>query len=299
MSALLMALVSGLLLSLIGVAFAMGGARGVRPPHIAVFVGFCGLAVFAGMAGADMLRAAPAAVWWIGLAAGVTQYLGVCAFGAALRRGPLSPAWCAASMTFLPVLIYARFALDERLSVCRLAGVALACVCVVFASQQGGSRAAGAAGAARGWRTTVVYGLLLALTVINASSIAMAFKVLGAHTLTDRRTPMDAFGLAMLTSCYAAFGVCMLADTLARPPPAATKRQQWTAGLLASVGSVGGFALLRHAAAAPAAMVFPANSVASMLGASVVSVLFFRERVTPVWLGMLATGVAAVVLVGL
>ena len=46
-------------------------------------------------------------------------------------------------------------------------------------------------------------------------------------------------------------------------------------------------------------MVFPANSVASLLGASVVSVLFLRERVTPLWFGMLAAGGAAVGLVGL
>ena len=299
MSALLMAIVSGLLMSLIGVAFGMGGARGVQPPHIAIFMGFCGLPVFACMAGMDALRAAPASVWWIGVAAGVTQYLGVCALGAALRRGPLSPAWCAAAMIFLPVLAYARLALDQRIGGCRLAGVALACVCVALAAWQGGSRVPGTAASPRDWRTTAVYGLLLVVIVINASSLSLAITMLGAHTRADGRTQMDAFGLVMLAACYAAFGVCMLADTLARPPPVATRRLQWTAGLLASVGSVGGFALLRHAASAPAAMVFPANSVASLLGASVVSVLFFRERVTPVWIGMLVAGVAAVVLVGL
>ena len=180
-----------------------------------------------------------------------------------------------------------------------LVGVALACACVVLASLQGGARATGGTTPLRNWRTTVVYALLLVAIVINASSLCLAFKILGARTLSDGRTQMDAFGLVMLAACYATFGVCMLAETLARPPPVATRRLQWTAGLLASVGSVGGFALLRHAASAPAALIFPANSLASLLGASVVSALFFRERVTPLWFGMLATGVAAVVLVGL
>ena len=203
-------------------AYALGGPRGVRPPHIAIFMGFSGLPVFACLAGTEALRTAPASVWWIGVAAGATQYVGLCAFGAALRRGPLSPAWCAAAMTFLPVLAFARLALDERVGGCRLVGVALACACVVLASLQGGARATGGTTPLRNWRTTVVYALLLVAIVINASSLCLAFKILGARTLSDGRTQMDAFGLVMLAACYATFGVCMLAETLARPPPVAT-----------------------------------------------------------------------------
>jgi hypothetical protein len=43
-------------------------------------------------------------------------------------------------------------------------------------------------------------------------------------------------------------------------------------GSLAAVGSVGGFMLLRLAAGAPAALVFPVSAVASLLGANIVFV---------------------------
>ena len=230
MPPLLLAIVSGLLMSLIGVAFGLGGRHGVRPPHIAVFMGLCGLVVFGALAGRDVLRATPAAVWWIGLATGITQYLGVVALGAALRRGPLSPAWCAAAMIFLPVLVYARIALGEQVGGLRLTGVALACVCVVLASLQGGNAPAGAG--RRDWniRATLFYGLLLVLVVVNASSVAVAMKILGARMADGARTWMDAYGLAMYTASYGVFGVCMLGDTLARPPPAGSRRVQWLAG---------------------------------------------------------------------
>jgi drug/metabolite transporter (DMT)-like permease len=297
-SALLLAIASGLLMSLIGVAFGFGGRHGLRPPHIAVFMGLAGAAVFGALAGPAVLRAAPPAVWLAGLAVGLTQYAGLVALGAALRRGPLSPAWCAAAMVFLPVLAYARLALGEKVGGLRLAGVVLACVCVVLASLQG-QGTPGPGKRPRSGRATQLYGLLLVAVVVNGSSLVVGIKDFSSRLLADGRTWMDAHGLVLLAASYGVFGLCMLAETLLRPPPAASRRAQWLAGLVAAAGSIGGFALLRHAAAAPAAVVFPANSVASLLGASVVSVLFLRERVTPLWFGMLAAGVAAVVLVGL
>ena len=292
------AIVSGLLMSLIGTAYGFGHGRAIRPPHIAVFMGAAGMFVFAAMAGAHTLQAAPASVWLTGAAAGASQYLGLAVFGAALRRGPLSPAWCAAAMTFLPAVIYAWIFLGERRSGANVAGVALACASVVLAALHGSRGRDPSARRPLDARTACVYGLLLATIVVLAGSINVSMKFLGHRPAPGGRDAMSAYGLVMLAACYAVFGICMLADTLARPPPVAARGRLLPLGLVAAVGSVGGFALLRCAASAPAAQVFTANSVASLLGTSLVSVVWLRERTTPAWIGMLVTGCAAVVLVG-
>ena len=63
MTVLLLALLSGLLMSLIGVAYNLGRSRGLRPSHIATFIGFAGMVVFAALAGTARLRSAPGDVW--------------------------------------------------------------------------------------------------------------------------------------------------------------------------------------------------------------------------------------------
>ena len=298
-SVILVALVSGLLMSLIGVAFNLGRPRGLRPPHIATFMGFAGAVVFAVLAGSALLRSAPAYVWLVGLFAGVTQYLGVVALGAAFRRGPLSPAWCAAAMTFPPALVYAWLWLGERLTGLRLAGVLLACGTVVLASLHGSAADNTSVVRRHGWGTRIFYGMLLLIVMVMSSSINVALKMLGGHMLPDGRNTLAAYGLVFLAACYIAFGVLMLADTLVHPPSVESRPALVLIGLLAAFGSVGGFALLRTVAQEPAALVFPVNAVASLLGGSVSSVLFFRERVTPIWFGMVLAGSVAVVLVGL
>jgi len=150
-----------------------------------------------------------------------------------------------------------------------------------------------------GWGTRIFYGLLLLLVMVMSSSINVALKMLGGHLLPDGRNILSVYGLVFLAVCYAAFGVLMLADTLLQPPPVVSRAALVPIGLVAAFGSVGGFALLRTVAQEPAALVFPVNAVASLLGGSVSSVLFFRERVTPVWFGMVLAGSVAVVLVGL
>ena len=295
---LLIALFSGLFLALIGVAYNLGRSRGLTPPHIAACMGCAGTVVFTALAGGTLLRTAPGYVWWIGLLAGAAQYLAVVAFGAALRRGPLSPAWCAGAMTFPPALIYAWICLGERLTGLRLAGSLLACGCVVLAAVHGGG--AGSSPAQRhGWGTRIVYGLLLLIVMTACSSVNVAMEMLGARVLPEGPSALAAYKFVFLAACYAMFSVLLLTNVLRHPPLPASRRALVPIGLLAAIGSVGGFALLQSVAHEAAALVFPVSAVASLLGGSVTSVLFFRERVTLLWFGMVLTGCAAVVLVGL
>jgi len=298
---ILIALASGVLMSLIGVAYNMGRSRGLQATHIATFIGLIGAVCFAGFAGGESLRSTPSLVIWVGVIAGLAQYLGIAFLGAALRRGPLSPAWCAAAMLFPPAIIYAWIVLGERPGVMRLAGSLLACSCVIMASIHGSSGAVSTKTDEnnRKLSTRLVYGLLLIGVMIFASSINVSLKMLGGRILADGRSMVQAYGLAFLAICYVTLGFLMLIDTFMHPPPAASRRSLLPIGLLATVGSVGCFGLLRLVAQYPAALVFPVNAVASLLGASLSSVFFFGEKVTPLWFGMVGAGCVAVVLVGL
>jgi len=300
-SPLLLAIVSGLLLSLIGIAYGMGRAHQLQSSHIATFMCLAGVPVFSILAGMDMLCAAPPRIWLLGLAAGLSQFVTMRAINAALRRGPLSPVWCAASMTFLPALLYAWVALGEHTSGMRLAGAVLACVCVVLGAVHGSRAKKGdGAGHAHGWRAVVAYSLLLLLIVPTAASLHVSNKILGSQLLPDGRNAMDAFGLVFFLACYGSTGLGLLGDSLVRnPPPRESRRALVWLGLLASIGSIGGFLVLRLAAASPAALVYPVNSVSSLLGVTLASVLIMRERITLAWAGMVAAGVIAVLLVGL
>jgi drug/metabolite transporter (DMT)-like permease len=296
---ILIALVSGLCLSLIGVAYNLGHPRGLQPQHIAPFMGFLGAAFFAALAGWTGLRAAPPLVWWAGVLAGLAQYVTVISFALALRRGPLSPVWCAASMSFLPALLYAWIGCGERPVPLRLAGAALACVCVVLASLLNARSAGAAQAGSQGWGTRLIYGVLLVLVLASAGSILVAFTYLGHHNGTDGLPLLRAHSLPVLCAAYLTFALALVVDLIAHPPPRVSRRALLPIGLLAAAGSVGGFALLRLVAHAPAACVFPINAVASLLGGSVSSVLVFRERISPLWIAMVLVGCVSVVLVGL
>ena len=219
------------------------------------------------LAGSEMIQAAPLRVWGLGLAAGLAQYVANRSVNSALRRGPLSPVWCAASVTFLPALLYARLALGEQITGMRLAGVLLACVCVVLGAFHGATAEKDGAAQSRGWRAIAIYTMLLLLIVPTAASLVVSNKILGSQLLPDGRNAMDAFGLVFFMACYGVLGFGLLIDSLVRnPPPRESRRAMMWLGGLATIGSVGGFLVLRLAAASPAALVYPVNAVASLLG---------------------------------
>lgn len=290
---------SGMSIALIGVAYRLGQARGVRPLEVLGACCLLGTAMFATSFAREGGRVAdmPVSLWAWGLAAGLGQYAAVRLFGTALRYGPLAPAWCVVSLNFVPTMVYGAFFLSERLSILQYLGMAASVACVVVASmkpepksQTGPSSALPAMG--RSGR--LVYLAILATIFVVGSLLSIALRDVSEHKAllgTDLFARHKDFVLLL---CYVTLMVCALLDAGLAGRLRTSPRTLAALGLLAGIGSVGGLSILSLCAGS--AVAFAIAGIAQILAVALISVLAFREQPTANWYGTIALGVAAVAL---
>ncbi|MEO8377226.1 MAG: hypothetical protein ABI579_06115, partial [Candidatus Sumerlaeota bacterium] len=118
-------ILAGFCFGIIGLGYRLGQARGITTPAVVLYISAAGVVFFGAMLGAHPFDA-PARVWILGIAAGIAQYLTIELVAAALKRGPLSPIWCALNLVFVPIIIYSWYALGESLGVTKLVGIVIA-----------------------------------------------------------------------------------------------------------------------------------------------------------------------------
>lgn len=294
MSPLILAVISGVGFTFIGIAYRLGQDHGVPPIRVAIGFSIVAAAFFGANALGTTLSDVPARVWIIAVIVAAGQYVTVKMVRVALARGPLSPLWCACMLGFVPAVLYARLFLGEQIEWMQYAGVVAGVLCVVA-----GSRQQGAAGESRGaGGSRILYGFVLLLLLASNSLAFVALKDLRAHTSASGETYLAAYRDIYFVTYYALvavmFALDMLVSRSARVPIV-----RWLAlGLMAGGGVViGASALAASAALLPAAVVFTASSISSILSGTAVSVLFFREKATPAFFVMVVLGVLAVALV--
>jgi len=125
---------SGVAFSLIGIAYRMGQPRGIVPAHVMACIAAVGSVVFGVRAAMLPLADVPLVVIGLGVAAGVTQYVLVRVIKAALDKGPLSPAWCALTLSFLPTVAFSSIFLGERVTLMHGLALVAGIACVLAAS---------------------------------------------------------------------------------------------------------------------------------------------------------------------
>lgn len=285
--------IGGASFSLMGISYRLGRPRRVPTENVALAIGVAGVVFFGARAGLDALTDAPWFIWALGLTLGVTQYGVVKAIQAALAHGPLSPIWCTVSLHFVPVIVFAHFAFDESMGTLRAFGLATGALCVLLGSLQQRADASPEV-AGRHIRWSAYLGLLLTIFLLN-SLPPTSVKALAENTLADGRTMMDAFGDTLYIGLYAGFAAALAVDRLM-----ARTRVPWrpwlACGAVGAAGSIGGMSLMALCAPHNATVVFTTMSTVSILVTATVSVVFFRERVTAAWVGMLLAGVLALAL---
>jgi drug/metabolite transporter (DMT)-like permease len=287
--------ISGLGFAVLGVSWRLGQAKGVPPTHVAVVISVIGTAFFAGRAGGF---AAPALVWALGVAAGVTQYAAIKLIKPALARGPLSPLWCAISLGFVVTVTYARLFLGESLRPLQSLGVAAGVGCVIVASmgqQQSSDDSAPAAPGLVGPKA--VYGAILLLILLSASGAALMIKHLSAQPYGVGESYMAHFGDVFYGQFYAVFGLLIGLDLLLTRPRGVPLKPALAVGVLGAAGSVTGLWAWGVASVLPAAVVFTVSSLVSIVAASLASVAFFGEKRTRSWYAAIGLAVVSVVLV--
>lgn len=286
------AVLSGLSFALIAVAFRWAQDRSVRPIIVSTSLGLFGAVAFATQCRGDWLSA-PIRVWVAAVASGSTQYLMARLIRAALRRGPVASFWCAANLGFLVVVAYSSACLREAMGAMQVAAVAAGVAGVVAASFTGGK------GAVRSIRqgSRLAYALILAGLLLTSGVMGSAIKDLSVRVIADDGgTMLTVHGNTFFVVAYGVLGLLGAADVAAGGGLHATFRQVLPVGLLAGVATTVGMFFLALAAPHPAAVVFTVSSATSILFASSLSLVLFRERPTPAWCATVAFTTLALLL---
>jgi len=291
---LVLAMLSGVSFTFIGIGYRLGQPRGVAPVRAALVIGVVGSISFAVKAGGVWPSGVPAKVVTLGIVTGLTQYLTIKFVRRALAMGPLSALWCVVSVGFVPAVIYAALFLPEHITWYHYAGVAAGVLCVLA-----GSAEQGAADTARGRGSRVLYGLVLFAIFLFNGIAFICVKELASSAAVGGSNLMKRFGDTFIVWEYLTIGAPALIDALVgwRRRP---RLGPWLGcGLIAAAGSMGGLWLLVACAELNTAVVFTLSSILSILTGALVSVLFFGEKVRPALFLMLALGMVAVILVNL
>jgi len=293
MSPLILAVVSGVGFTFIGIAYRLGQPHGISPIRIALGFAVIGTVFFGVQGWAASPPDVPLRVLVFAVIVGAGQYVTLKFVRIALARGPMAPFWCAAMLGFVPVTVYARLFLDEGIVGVQYAGIAAGILCVVAGSLQ--QRPAEGAHGVRGSR--IMYGLILFVLLITNSLSLVAINDLGAREAASGGTMMDVYGTLYYALYCLTIGVLVGLDLWLRRH-GRVSGVRWAAfAILAAAGWIGGLVALKACAEAPAAMISTVNNISSILAGTAAAVVFFRERATPAFFVMVALGVLAVVLV--
>ncbi len=293
-SLVLLATLSGMCFSLIGVSFRFGMARGIEPLHITVITALAGLVFFGVRGWGSASGGIPNQIIILAMVTGVSQYGITRLMKVALKLGPLSPLWCATMLSFIPVIAYASVVLGEAFTGLHAAATAVAMASVMLAAKAQGASSAG--GAMPTPVKPFKYGaVLIAILVLNGIP-GISLKEMSMHADAHGVTYLERFTDTYFALFFAALEACVLADVaLTRSRPASVRRAALL-GVVTSTGSVLGLSMLSRCAVLPAAVAFTVNSVASILFTALLASVLFREARTRAWYATLACGILAIAL---
>ncbi len=295
----LLAVLSGICLSLIGVAFRLGQNRGVIPLHISMCMGLAGALFFGVQMDWSDLGALPVFVWIMALLTTAGQIGAMHLVRICLGMGPLSPLWSAMNLTFLPVILYSAFVFSEKITFFGWTALLAAVVCVFFASQTGSEAPpADEEGRKRSLRIKLTYGSLLFLVLVGNSLVFIVLKDLGTRIVGNgiETSYLGAYLAPIYFLMYISLALFSgLTAWIQKAVPDKVTDLVWL-GLLAAGGSISGLLLINASMALPAGILFTINGMITILGGVIASVLFFAEPMKPVWFGTVGFGLLAVLL---
>lgn len=291
MTAYFLSIIAGIFSGVIGIGYRIGSKGKVFPIQTALILDAAGIILFSSMA--KWQYDLPASVWLCGIIAGLTQYAAIRLLREALQRGPLSPAWCAVGLCFVPALVYCWIFHGEKMSVWQILSVAATAGAIVVASI-GNSKSAGNSHKLENKKEALIYGILLVSILIFAGIIYVILK--GATYIKyGDSTLLDTFGNQIMAIIY----LFMLLPTVFDLSLSQTWRINkyfWLGGIFVAVGGVGAFGIQLLIMNAPAVVVFALSGVTSLLFASLVSVFVFHEKRTWYWYITVLLAVLAILL---
>ncbi len=292
-----LAALSGVCFSGIGTAYKLGSSRNVSTCHILLGLCVVGMAACAPLSFPSQMHA-PALIWIMGVVAGLSQYVTIRLIGKGLSLGSLSVVWCIVSLSFFPVIPYDCFMFDKALYLPQWLGLLAALACVLMASWGSKPQALTSLDAAAGAKAPphrrLLFLLVLASILLGNSVSNIIQTHLSQTPAGPQPTYLASYEAIWMFTLYASAGLAALVDLAVRRRLAAPWKWVVALGALGGVSSLSGMRLQNAVAMHP--MSYAINGSVGIIIAAVLSVLFFKERISPAWHATIALGILAVVL---
>lgn len=291
-SIILLSLLAGVMFAFSGIAYRIGTTGNVQPIQCGVGLSFIGFVGF-GLIGYQEWQNLDLRLMMIITVTGITQYLVVALLRYAFKIGPLSPVWCAVSLGFIPVIIYSALVHGEQLSIWQYISIAATIGAIISASftTKDDVKRESSSG------EKIIYCLLLLVLVLFNSTLSMALKLCTKLTLADGSMDYTkACGNVILSLVYFFIMALGAIDLTVRKKWVFNRYAWYGSGLLA-IGACSGYGLQLYLVdRAPAVIVFALSNTVSILGAALISVLVFKEKITRSWYFTIGFSIAAIIL---
>ncbi len=283
---LLLAFLSGVSFAFLGLSYKLAEARGCRStPFAFAFTATAGLV--AGIRSHwETTTWGDPRLWALGIGMGIVLYGGILLMVAANRRGPASITWTILQLAILLPIVLAPWLFHETFHLLDIALIVLFVLTMLaFARDM-----------ATGGDMKAEH-LLPYLGVL-----AVVFLDNGIFTL-GHKTKYALFGehnsAALATLFYCTSTVLALGVHLWRERPRTFRPVELSVGLLAGGASSLGILLFLGSMRLPVVVSYPASQGTALLGGVFLTLLFYRERMTPWKITGILLGLAMLVLTAL
>ena len=291
MTAYFLSLISGVFSGFIGIGYRLGSKGNVFPIQTALILDTAGVIFFSTLA--KWQYNLPPLVWILGIVAGLTQYATVRILRETLRMGPLSPAWCAIGLSFMPALVYCWFFRGETPTVWQVFSV-IATIGAIVAASIGNSKNAGESRKLESKKAGFIYGTLLVLMLFLCGIIYIIFKYATFVNYGDSNL-FDTFRNQMMAIIYLFLMLPALLD-LSISKTWIFNKYFFFGGAFVMIGGIGSYGIQLLIMNAPAVLVFALPGVTSVLFASLISVFVFHEKRSCYWYATVIMAVLAILL---
>ena len=289
---IILALFSGVVFATGGVGYKVGANGNVRPIQCATFLSVVGVIGFTIM-GWNEWKSLSMFALVNGVIVGFMQYVVISLLRTALKLGPLSPAWCAVSLGFIPVIIYSALSCGETLTVYKYLSIAAtigAIVSASFSSPEGEV-------VKHSVRDKIFYGIILVLLLVTNCSLPLSLKICSRVMIPGSDIPTsEACGNPMLAIVYFMILLCGVIDLTVGKKWVFNRYAFLGGGLLAFGASFGYWLQLFLVGRAPAVIVFAMSNTVSILATALISVFVLREKITKSWYFTIGFSILAILL---
>lgn len=291
MTTYFLGIIAGVFTALIGIGYRIGSKGKVFPIQTAMLLYVAGFVFFSWRSAWNCNM--PGMVWFFGILAGITQYATVRILREVLQRGPLSPAWCAVGLSFVPALVYCWFFEGENPTKLQLVSVAATFGAIVVASIGNAKTASASAHKIESGREMVIYGILLTAILLFCGIIYIVLKMANYIAVGDS-TMFKLYGNQIMALTYVFMFFPSTID-LSISKTWRLNRYFLYGAIFLAVGGIGSYGIQLFIMDAPAVVVFALPGVTSVLLASLISVLCFHEKRTVYWYVTIGLAIIAII----